>query len=256
MDEIAQTLAARLVEGLNKKPTNERIIAGLAGVPASGKSTLAQLVVQHTNALLASQAADLLEVPPAILVTQDGWHLPRSALDAMPDPKEAHDRRGAPFTFDAKGYLAFVKALRTPVTADVFAPTFDHAKKDPVYDDVRIRPQHRVVLIEGLYALLNVEEWGEAAMLLDERWFVNVPKDIARTRLVRRHRITGVAGSWEEAVWRSNTNDEPNGDLIRAHVAPTTYPFIESLEDTTMVMVVPPELLPKLGEDVDEVYWK
>lgn len=34
-------------------------------------------------------------------------------------------------------------------------PSFDHAKGDPVEDDIIVLPDHAVVLIEGLYTLLG-----------------------------------------------------------------------------------------------------
>lgn len=34
-------------------------------------------------------------------------------------------------------------------------PSFDHAKGDPVPDDVQILPEHRVVLVEGNYVLMG-----------------------------------------------------------------------------------------------------
>jgi len=35
------------------------------------------------------------------IVPMDGYHYERKALDTFPDPQLAHQRRGAPFTFDA-----------------------------------------------------------------------------------------------------------------------------------------------------------
>lgn len=40
--------------------------------------------------------------PPAAFIPMDGYHFSRKELDAMPDPKFAHDRRGAAFTFDGE----------------------------------------------------------------------------------------------------------------------------------------------------------
>ena len=59
----------------------------VAGIPASGKSTFAQKVVDRVNIALSTPEQ-------AILVGLDGWHLTRAQLDAMPDPKLAHERRG------------------------------------------------------------------------------------------------------------------------------------------------------------------
>jgi pantothenate kinase len=89
------------------------------------------LIVEKTNKILADYA--LLDSCWAILVGQDGWHLTRSQLDAFPDPKLAHDRRGIHWTFDGMAYLEYIKQLRTDSSGDnavvITAPTFDHAVK-------------------------------------------------------------------------------------------------------------------------------
>ena len=90
------------------------------------------------------------------------------------------------------------------------APSFSHARKDPVFDDIVVRPQHRIVIIEGLYVFLGIEPWVRAANLLDERWFVTVDAQKGKQRLCTRHVETGVAADWEEAVWRADNNDIPS----------------------------------------------
>ena len=151
---------------------------------------------------------------PTILIGLDGWHLTRAQLDAMSDPKLAHDRRGAHWTFDAEGYASFVKAIREPLSIvgeeSIKAPTFDHAKKDPEYDAVEILPHHRIVVIEGLYTFLSLGPWKVAGEALDERWFIDLGISEATQRLVVRHVQTGVAKDMEEAIWRADNNDMPS----------------------------------------------
>lgn len=83
-----------------------RYLVGIAGVPGSGKSTLAAHLQARINALTGGAVA--------AAVPMDGYHLTRAQLDAMPDPEEAHMRRGAPWTFDPGSYLATLRSLRTP----------------------------------------------------------------------------------------------------------------------------------------------
>jgi pantothenate kinase len=190
------------------KASGERLLVAIAGVPASGKSTLAELVVAKANALLA--AADAMHSTSAILVGLDGWHLTRAQLDAMSDPKLAHDRRGAHWTFDGPSYVEFATLLRQPAAAVITAPSFDHALKDPTPHAVSIYPFHRLVLIEGLYTMLKYDMWVQGAQLMDERWWVEVALEEAKRRLIRRHVLTGVAKDMEEAIWRAEQNDEPS----------------------------------------------
>lgn len=58
------------------------------------------------------------------------YHFYRRELDALPDPAEAHRRRGAPWTFDAAAFVAAVRAARAGSRVSV--PSFDHAAGDPV----------------------------------------------------------------------------------------------------------------------------
>lgn len=64
----------------------------------------------------------------------------------------------------------------TPVTKasepEVFmmAPSFDHAVKDPVADDIKISSRTRVVIVEGNYTLLNEAPWNKISELVDERY--------------------------------------------------------------------------------------
>lgn len=188
------------------------------------------MVVRRCNGLFSGEHSR------AILVGLDGWHLTRAQLDALPDPELAHDRRGVHWTFDGAGYASFVKALREPLAQSkfgsgingtvneplseaavfgnehisIFAPSFDHALKDPSPDSVQITPFHRIILIEGLYSFLSIDPWRQAGEMLDERWFIEIDFEEATRRLVKRHVLTGVAKDLEEAVWRSETNDMPS----------------------------------------------
>lgn len=156
---------------------------------------------------------------PTAFLPMDGFHLTRAQLSAMPDPDTAHARRGAAFTFDAPAFLALVQALRRPVvpeSATVHAPSFDHASKDPVADDIAIAATARVVVFEGNYLSLGIgaPEWREAAELMDELWFVEVTEAVARQRLIRRHVASGIASDAAAAARRADENDLVNGREI------------------------------------------
>ena len=203
-------------------------MVGIAGIPASGKSTLAQLVVTKINQLFdesrRQSASEPTETPwcsaspnnaRVILIGLDGWHLTRAQLDAMPDPKLARDRRGSHWTFDAHGYVSFIRKLREPVLPGataiaITAPSFDHAAKDPCPHAVTILPEHRIVIIEGLYTFLSTPPWVDAGKLLDERWLIELDLTVASNRLVKRHVTSGVAKDMEEAQWRAAENDTPS----------------------------------------------
>jgi pantothenate kinase len=47
------------------------------------------------------------------------------------------------------------------------------------------------------------------------RWFVNIPAETAKQRLIERHLRAGIEPTREAAAARAEENDLRNGDLIR-----------------------------------------
>ena len=199
-------------------PEDARLLISISGVPASGKSTLSHLLIDEINGALKQSPADDQASVVAIVVGLDGWHLTRAQLDAFPDPKQAHDRRGAHWTFDGESYLEFVRQLRQPLSPvdtlsegdAIQAPSFSHELKDPTPRSVLVYPYHRIVIIEGLYTFLSIPTWREAGELLDERWWVEISEERAEQRLVPRHLKSGICQDMEEAEWRARENDAPS----------------------------------------------
>lgn len=187
----------------------------ISGIPGSGKTELASMVAKRINEIYVSENPNA--VPIATSLPMDGYHLTRAQLAAMPDPDYAAARRGAAFTFDGYKFLRLVRELREPLTTKVdsiFAPSFDHAVKDPVDDDIPIPATSRVIFFEGNYLSLDKEPWNEAAKLMDELWFVDVDFEVARKRLIMRHVKAGIARDEVEADKRARENDLVNGREI------------------------------------------
>ncbi|KAJ7460946.1 P-loop containing nucleoside triphosphate hydrolase protein [Mycena galericulata] len=245
MDLIAIELATILVNKLNETPPESRLIVGIAGSPAAGKSSFCHRILRNINALLQqdseASAPTAITRDCAILVGLDGWHLTRAELSLFPNPKLAHERRGIHWTFDGRGYVSFVQALRLPLSPStttpsgtaITAPAFSHALKDPTPDAIYVHPHHRIVLIEGLYTFLAVEPWAEAATLLDERWFLRVDEGEACRRLTKRHVETGICVDENEARLRAEGNDLPNGRFVIQNMMEPTR-LIDSVEDAAM----------------------
>jgi pantothenate kinase len=202
--------------------------------PQPGKTTLAAIVSKRLNEKHAQESPGISNSNPlAAFIPMDGYHLSRAQLDAMPDPANAHARRGAAFTFDGDSFFKLVKKLREPIcpeTHTLYVPSFDHSIKDPVDDDIAIAPSVRVVIFEGNYCSLDKDPWNQAAELMDERWFVDVDFKVARNRLIYRHVKAGIAANEEEAGKRADENDLLNGQEIIDHRL-DVHELVKSYED-------------------------
>jgi pantothenate kinase len=142
-------------------------------------------------------------------VPMDGFHLADSALVAL----GLRDRKGAPETFDAWGYAALLRRLRT-ATETVWAPGFARGLEQPLAGVIAVGPEVGLVVTEGNYLLLDRPEWRAVRAELDEAWFLDLDDVQRRARLVARHVEFGKSPA-EAELW-VNRVDEPNAALVSA----------------------------------------
>src|SRR2546423_706529 len=176
-----------------------RRILGITGAPGAGKSTLARRLVDALSGA-------------AVLVGMDGYHLAQAELERL----GRAERKGAPDTFDAAGYLALLRRLRTPDTGAVYAPEFRRAIEEPIAGAVAGPPSVTLGVTEGNYLLLDTEPWSAIRGLLDEVWFLAPDEHSRRVWLTARHRRYGRTA--EQAAARTAGSDERNARLV----APTS----------------------------------
>lgn len=176
-----------------------RALLGIAGAPGAGKSTVAQLLAEAIGS-------------NAVIVPMDGFHLANQELTRLGRAQ----RKGAPDTFDAAGYRALLERLRVPQEGEVvYAPFFDRALEEGIAGAIAVPASTRLVISEGNYLLLPEDGWAPVAELFDECWYVAVPGDLRRQRLVERHCRYGRTLEQAQA-WVRDT-DEPNALRIEAH---------------------------------------
>ena len=142
-----------------------RVLVAVAGAPGSGKSTLA-------DALAA-------QLPDAVLVPMDGFHLDDRVLEA----RGLRSSKGAVETFDAEGFASLVERLAVPGSEVVF-PVFDRGREIAIAGAGIVAPETRIVVIEGNYLLLNHAPWNR--LRYDLTIWLDVPEAELRRRLTAR----------------------------------------------------------------------
>lgn len=192
-----------LARALALARSGQRRLLGLAGAPGAGKSTACAALVQALG-------------PLAVAVPMDGFHLAQAELERL----GRADRKGAPDTFDAAGYVALLRRLRTPVAGEtVYAPDFRRSIEEPVAGAIAIAPEVPLVITEGNYLLMAHQDapgthWPAVRALLDEAWYVDMDDGLRTERLLRRHEAHGrspqAARDWVAQV------DEPHARRIAA----------------------------------------
>jgi pantothenate kinase len=173
----------------------DRVLLGVTGPPASGKSTLAARVADAVGRA-------------AVVVPMDGYHLHDEELARL----GLSDRKGAPETFDVHGYAALLRRLRTEHDHAVYAPEFDRSREESIAGAIGVHPWHRLVVTEGNYLLYDAPGWSEVLPLLDETWYVEVDDDLRLERLVARHVAHGRTPV--EALEWASVSDQANAEIV------------------------------------------
>ena len=173
-----------------------RVMIGVVGEPGAGKSTL-------VDDLVRALGGDAAPAP------MDGYHLSNRVLDAM----GLRERKGAPETFDAHGFVHLLARLRDQTEDVVYAPEFLREHDEPIAGRIPISRDTPVVLVEGNYLLLEAEPWRQVRHQLDAVWYLDLDRDERLQRLAERHRSFGRAAA--QAWDRARTHDEVNAELVR-----------------------------------------
>jgi pantothenate kinase len=189
----------------------DRRVLGIVGGPGAGKSTLADALGER------------LDPRRVAVVGMDGWHLANSTLERL----GRLERKGAPDTFDAAGYVAFLERFRADRASTIWAPEYrrsvDGASgatgivEESIGGALEIGPDVTLLVTEGNYLLLDEPPWDRIRTLLDEAWFLEPDESTRRERLVARHERVG--RTREEAVARADGSDAANAVVI-ARTAP------------------------------------
>ncbi|WP_380053896.1 nucleoside/nucleotide kinase family protein [Falsihalocynthiibacter sp. SS001] len=183
---------------------HHRKIIALAGPPASGKSTLAERLVEKFNT-------------GAQVVPMDGFHLSNEILASR-----GHlARKGAPHTFDADGFISLVSRLRNE--PEVYYPVFDRSIETAIAGAGFVSKSCDTVIVEGNYLLRDCAPWRDLVPLWDASVFLDIPTNILEKRLIQRWIDHGF--SPKQAQTRAEQNDLPNARQVQEQSLESSHIF-------------------------------
>lgn len=176
---------------------NQREIIGIVGKPGAGKSTLSDFLMKN------------LPVDLVALVPMDGYHLSNRVLENL----KRSDRKGAPDTFDPKGFASLLDRIKR-TTTDIYYPIFHREIEESIAAEGVVKGNVKVIIVEGNYLLHNSDGWEDVRKYLSEVWFVDIDDEVRLKRLVDRHIHFGKE---EKAAfeWAHGT-DERNATLVES----------------------------------------
>lgn len=190
VDDIAAEITDRAGDA-------RRFLIAIAGPPGAGKSTMADNLV---GALKAQGAS-------AEVLPMDGFHMDNGILIE----RGLLARKGVPESFDVRGFLDIIRAVRA-ADQEVLVPVFDRSREIAIASARVVSPEHRFIIVEGNYLLLNQGKWTELAGLFDFSIMLAPPIEVLEERLWARWR--GYKLSEEAAHAKVHGNDLPNGRFI------------------------------------------
>jgi pantothenate kinase len=194
------SLAACVAGVPHLSPEAGRLVIGIAGPPAAGKSTLAAAVRTQLEQRDGPGSWQVLGM--------DGFHLSNGVLASA----GTRHQKGAPHTFDVDGFATLLRRIKTERQRAVYLPVFHREIEESIAAEAVVHPTTGGVIVEGNYLLHDGGGWETIRPLLDQCWYLDVDLDVQRVRLTER--ATQTYGSLEAGINWVETVDLPNALLV------------------------------------------
>lgn len=196
--EMTKEEAKEIITTAASGPT--RTIIGIIGKPGGGKSTLSKFLLKGFDPSLVS------------VVPMDGFHLSNKVLKSL----GRSERKGAPDTFDVKGFTNLLERIAHDHSNAIYYPIFDRSIEESIAAQGVVLPSTRVIIVEGNYLMHDQGGWEEVSPLLGQCWYAFLDEDVRISRLISRHIAFGKDPE-SAKEWAKGT-DQRNAELIEAGV--------------------------------------
>jgi pantothenate kinase len=210
---MTSTIADIAGEVISRAGDSKRFMIAIAGPPGAGKSTLADNLANAVRA--RGESAEVLPM--------DGFHMDNTILIE----RGQLARKGIPETFDVRAFIDIVKAVR-PGDQEVLVPVFDRSRELAIASARAVSPDHRFIIVEGLYLLFSEGKWAELEGLFDYSIMLAPPIEVLEERLWARWR--GYNLTEEQASAKVYGNDLPNGRRVLENRRPADL-TIDAVQD-------------------------
>ena len=186
-EQTVRNLLVPLLEDLSAMHDRKhaRILVLLAAPPGAGKSTLASF--------LEALAKEILPGKTFQAVGMDGFHRRQEYLlthTVIVNGREIPmvNIKGAPVTFDLEGLQKKIAEVTEKQSCKW--PRYDRLLHNPIEDAITVDAD--IVLLEGNYLLLDMDEWRELSGYADYTVSLSADEELLRERLIARRMASGV----------------------------------------------------------------
>lgn len=171
---------------------SHRIVAGVCGFPASGKTTMAKQVVGLLNEHHGDGYAAHLPM--------DGFHYPNARLERYGLDKI----KGDISTYDVDGLIEKLGEVHSHGHSAISAPDYVRELHEVHEGAIEIPTDARAVVVEGIYIGYTTGAWSKVRALLDVLFYLDIGADVCAQRIIARNRATSRS---EEMIKRKLWND-------------------------------------------------
>jgi pantothenate kinase len=184
--------AAVIIARMCRVECPHRIVAGVCGFPASGKTTTAKKLVGLLNERYGHGYAAHLPM--------DGFHYPNARLQ-----RDGLDKiKGDISTYDVDGLIEKLGEIRHHGHSTISAPDYDRELHEVREGAIKIPADARAVVVEGIYIGYTIDTWSKVRAFLDILFYLDAGADFCAARIITRNRA---AGRSEELTKRKLWND-------------------------------------------------